>query len=438
MGLRPLTNEDMYLATLTGEDVGALPEPRTNAEMYLKKMAEDGVPVDKDSATFFEHDESVNLLDLSKDIIWGKYINLNDGSLVDYTSRVVVSKYVPLQGPGTYTLQTTKKLYGSKSTKIAIYNSQKQYLETVAGTLGDDSDIYAVPLTVEITNPNAAYLGNTIEWNKRDTAMVVKAASFPGEYVPYSDAWTIPDQTVNPDQIPSYNDPLYKKVAVFDGDSICSTVGTHQKYADIISIRNSMDYKNYAVSGGTITSEMYNSGGSAKHWVSGTVDTMYAEHPDADYIIFEGGTNDADLIGSITGGTIPEQFGSYDDTDFSGSYDATTFCGAVETIIYKAMQYWPSKKIGFIIAMKMGTTSAYANRRAYFQTLMDICKKWGVPYLNLWDECSMNPKLISCYDSSMTDQENIDAGKLYLDGQHPTPLGQSVIAAKIEAWMRTL
>lgn len=51
MGLRPLTNEDVYLATLTGEDVGTLPYPRTNTEMYLKKLVDDGVPTPTEEVT---------------------------------------------------------------------------------------------------------------------------------------------------------------------------------------------------------------------------------------------------------------------------------------------------------------------------------------------------------------------------------------------------
>ena len=201
-----------------------------------------------------------------------------------------------------------------------------------------------------------------------------------------------------------------------------------------------MSYHNGAVSGGTITSGLYYDGGSARHWVSGNVDALHTAYPDADYIIFEGGTNDADVIGNAMGDTKPAKFGTFTDRDYSGNYDENTFCGAVETLFYKAVNYWPTKKIGFIIAMKMGEAAYnyYHNRYKYFTTIMDICKKWGIPYINLWDECPMNPNLEVFWDSSKTAAENREAGKLYNDGQHPTPTGYQFLAPKIEAWMKTL
>jgi lysophospholipase L1-like esterase len=69
---------------------------------------------------------------------------------------------------------------------------------------------------------------------------------------------------------------------------------------------------------------------------------------------------------------------------------------------------------------------------------MDICFKWGIPYLNLWDGSYMNPSIESCYDPNMTGQQNIDAGKLYIDGQHPTPTGYEYMTPMIQAWMETL
>ena len=395
--------------------------------------------VDKEDTTFFENIASDNILDLSG-AIPDKYFSINNGSLVDSTYDTT-SVYVKLKGAGTYRTKANRSLYGTNAAKVALFDSSKTYIKTITGTLGEYTYTYDVPVefTISSEDASATYFGLTIDDRIIDQIMVVKDMAYPTTYVPYFVDWRIPVLSVVPSQVISFDNPLYQKTVVFDGDSICAPTTAFDKYANIIAKNNIMTYKNYAVGGGTITSGMYNAGGSARHWVSGTVDTMYSEYPNADYIIFEGGTNDADLIGSILNGNIPEKFGSVTDMDFSGEYDDETFCGAVETVFYKAMQHWPSKKIGFIIAMKMGHSgTSYNNRYAYFQKIMDICKKWGVPYLNLWDECPMNPRLESCYDSTKTAQENIDAGKLYQDGQHPTPLGQQVIASKIEAWMRTL
>ena len=65
---------------------------------------------------------------------------------------------------------------------------------------------------------------------------------------------------------------------------------------------------------------------------------------------------------------------------------------------------------------------------------MDICKKWGVPFINLWDGCQLNPSNPSMYNSDAQGDENYD----YIDGQHLTAKGYEVVTPKIEAWMKTL
>lgn len=242
--------------------------------------------------------------------------------------------------------------------------------------------------------------------------------------------------------------PLYGKIVLFNGDSICASA-TDTEYnlawAGRIMNRNSMSGKNYAVMGGTISSNNYRNDSSAYHWISASVDTMYSENPNADYIIFEGGTNDADLLGSIINGNTSERLGTFSLGDFSGNYDMNTFCGAFENLCYKATNYWTGKKIGYVVAYKMagqsGLSSGYtkekSNRRAYFDIAMQICEKWGIPVLNLWDNCYMNPSNVACYDPSLSEAENKSTKMIY-DGQHPATKGYEYIYPIIESWMKTL
>lgn len=403
--------------------------------------------VEKTDTTFFSRVKSINLLDMSNPIV-GSYFKAADGTIVAYSNRVIKSAYIKLDGAGTYVTKVTKKLFGSNANKLALFDANKAYVKTITGTLVDDSNTYSALATftiaeVDITD-GAVYVGLSIEDNYVGNTMFVKSSTYPAIYVPFYDYWRVSGLNVENGQAIEYDlNPLYGKTAVFDGDSICNgatDTSGNGSYAGRITTKNMMGNHNYAVSGGTLTAELYNDGGNARHWVSRTVDTMYADFPNADYIIFEGGTNDADLIGSILDSqNLPAKYGSFTANDFSGSYDDETFCGAVESIIYKAMSHWPHSKIGFVIAMKMGkTVETFNNRRAYFQTVMDICKKWGVPFINLWDECPMNPWLDSCFDGDMTIEENIEAHKLYKDGQHPTPDGYARITPIIEAWMKTL
>ena len=77
--------------------------------------------------------------------------------------------------------------------------------------------------------------------------------------------------------------------------------------------------------------------------------------------------------------------------------------------------------------------------RVYYNLAIDICKKWVIPYIDLWYESPLNPNLTVYYDPSLGASGNISDGtKCYVDGQHLTEAGYNIIAPKIEAWMRTL
>ena len=234
---------------------------------------------------------------------------------------------------------------------------------------------------------------------------------------------------------------LYGKTILWNGDSICAGSARDGHWASRIAERNEMEYKNYAVGGGTITeATKLRANGTKRHTVSDTLDLMFEEYPNADYVILEGGTNDADLMGNAFLGE-ENRLGGFDPMDYSGSYDKTTFCGALESVFYRATKYWMDKKIGYIVAQKMAACppEVYQNRRMYFDRAVEICKKWGIPYIDLWNGCYLNPYLPFMYDSSKTKEENIAENKgYYFDGQHLTARGYDVTSDIIESWLKTL
>ena len=260
----------------------------------------------------------------------------------------------------------------------------------------------------------------------------VKAEDYIGKYVPYGkqlDGQTFPN--IN------FNTPnLFNKRVVFDGDSICYGAGDSvggNAYASRIGNANEMIWANVGVSGGTIAVV------SGYHNLCTYIDTIHTNYPELDYLILEGGTNDADHLQMEGIGTLSE----YD--DFSGSYDTSTFYGALETLFYKATQYYPSAKIGFIIAPKMsiwvesqGRMVLPTRRINYFEAAAETCKKWGIPYIDLWNGCAMNSCLEAYYDHTMTAEQNLAAGKMYADQQHPNANGYDYIWSIIANWMNTL
>lgn len=229
---------------------------------------------------------------------------------------------------------------------------------------------------------------------------------------------------------------LNGKKIIWNGDSICAGSQICGNWATRICEKNNMPYKNYAVGGGTICAGFApGSDGTPRHSVYLTLDTMYEEHPDADYIVFEGGCNDVDRIEILGETNITD--GIVDPDDFSGNYDLNTFSGYLETIFYRALKYWQGKKICYIVAHKMWDDLATKERRRrYYDKAVEVCKKWGIPYLDLWNDCYLNPELQWMYNPYKSPDENcIENTGFYIDAQHLTAKGYDFTADIIERWL---
>ena len=229
---------------------------------------------------------------------------------------------------------------------------------------------------------------------------------------------------------------LYGKTVIFNGDSICAGNEKFGSWATRLRARNSINnIKNYAVGGGPISEGLFYQSGAPRHSVSATLEKMHEEYPFADYIVLEGGTNDADLHSHIEDRDLR---GSFDPDDFSGNYDRETFAGALESIFYRATKLWYGKRICYIVAHKMSSGRPFKNRRAYFDLAIEICKKWGIPYLDLWNTCYLNSSLPWMYDPTKNAEENDAAGFMYADSQHLTSHGYDLTADIIDSFLKTL
>lgn len=366
---------------------------------------------------------------------------LSNGSVLSHTENVITD-YIEVDYGETYSFLYSYKLYGTSFKRsVEAYDTNKNYigngnnpsLSGIEWQVDRPNELTDVAVgVIRCTNKNTKYIRITIFKNSIDSAMLVPGDTYPEEYREYG-------YTLN--NIFRLNDtakaeiakmlhgsvsPLYGKTAVFDGDSIGSggSAGDGLNgWAGRIGANNAMAWENYAIGGGTITQQ------GSNHCIGANIDTIHSEYPTLDYLILEGGTNDADLLKEAGLGTFSE-------TDYRGNYDTTTFSGAFETLLYKAVTYYPTAKIGYIVAHRMDYDSSI--RRMYFDRAVELCQKWGVPYIDLWKGASLNRFLSAHYDSSLDSQGNIDAGKLYTDGQHLTPAGYEVLTPKIEAWMKTL
>lgn len=372
-------------------------------------------------------------------VVGGKQINR--GGTISNWSNGQVSGYIPCKAGDTFIMPFYTSHFGTGTSArgVPLFDANKQYVSYVTGTLISVESAQGNHfLQFTVTGETSAYFRVTVcnkddnnddietPFHAKSMFMVIKGSTFPNRYYPYGQQRVIADNVYSAHE--SLSNPLFGKKAVFLGDSICE--GDYLSgWAGRIGRENCMCWENEGV-GGSCISTVYSTGK--------TICIRAIKTVAPDYIIFEGGTNDADRIGNITGGSIPPAFGSFT-ADNWGTNDAAnyygfnigTYCGALEYMCKRLITTYAGAKVGYIVAQKMGSGANYRNRRAYFETAMQICKKWGIPVLNLWDGCYLNPALPAHYTSGSADS-------MYIDGQHLTPKGYDYITPMISAWMKTL
>lgn len=207
------------------------------------------------------------------------------------------------------------------------------------------------------------------------------------------------------------SNPLKGKIATFTGDSICQGAGYAGGYAKIIGKDYDMTVENIGVSDGTVVRWQN------KFCISESIADMRS---DADFVILEGGGNDADWgpqyipVGTLTSG--------YNDT-----LDTTTFAGAFEYMLKSAINKFSSAKIGYIFVHKC-VANFDAPNGAYHSMAIAALEKWGIPYCDL---NVMVPPLGYISDLSSTYTRG--------DGIHPNELGyRTFYVPKIVAFMQSM
>lgn len=214
--------------------------------------------------------------------------------------------------------------------------------------------------------------------------------------------------------------PFNNKTILFAGDSITYGAGERPESEDysqtgwVLRIKNNNQTAKvfgYGVGGSTIAKRDNRSDD-----ICSRINKMYEQHSEADYIILQGGVNDAYNPTTIALGEI------------SNGYDAelneNTFCGAFESMLKKSITFWKGKKIGYIVTFKVPSAIRLGN---YMDLAKQMCEKWSIPYLDLYNNSGL------CYALDEIKQE-FSKG----DGLHPNTAGYDLITPKIEQWMKSL
>ena len=224
---------------------------------------------------------------------------------------------------------------------------------------------------------------------------------------------------VEPDVDPE--SPLYKKMALFVGDSICEAIKEQQDpeynyrfgWGGRILYNNEMRGVNIGKSGAS----MSNCRGA--NTILAQLERYASTGSNFDYVIIHGGVNDAwdsCAVGSMTEG-------------FDGPFDMTTFAGGLETTFKFAKENFPNAYLGYIINFSIPNSrqTSLSDMSAYFTVAKEICDKWEIPYLDFYFDDDFNKNIMKTH----TDENLYD----YI---HCRTSGYEILTPRIEAWMETL
>lgn len=206
--------------------------------------------------------------------------------------------------------------------------------------------------------------------------------------------------------------PLSGKILSTTGDSIAAGAGNNGSgYPELVASDNNMTLQNVAVGGGTVAYVNANT-----FCISRSISSMRS---DADFVLLEGGGNDADSgvpLGALSSG-------------YTATLDDTTFAGAIESMFKAALARFPNKKIGYVFIHKCASLFDSRVSNSYYDMAKAACEKWGISYLDLNTQV---PPLNYIADLKSTYTANAD-------GYHPNELGyRTFYVPKITAFLNTM
>lgn len=315
--------------------------------------------------------------------------------LITANAGYMSSGFMPVEVGVTY--KCNKRTYD-----CAYFDENKQYTRS------------ATNYTTDLPQENDAYIRITYAVTDAGSIMFSKEELLPTEYEAYGQHYDLKftkeeDAKLLSNQLKPYilgNDKLMGKKWCFIGDSISDTDGgrtrTTKFYSEFIQDETGV--------------ELYNWNGNGTGYVksygeqNGIIDRLDDIPADTDIITILAGTNDTVAIGQL------------------GDTSRDTFYGAVDTVISGIINRFPTASFGVMTILPKGTNEDRLNNyvRRQCNAIIDVCKKYGVPVLNLYDEIGFFP------------QNETFATNFMPDKLHPNYNGHERMARKIKPWLETL
>ncbi len=198
------------------------------------------------------------------------------------------------------------------------------------------------------------------------------------------------------------DNPLKGRTLLTVGDSLCAAandveVDDLKGWARRIHQNFGANVTNSAKGGSSLSTAARDSkDGTATHYIYNQLD-QHSGKKNFDYILLEGGVNDSrinvlnqtnpdDYVPAPTGTFRPETDpNAYDPAYFDA---ATTMAGGMERLIYKAIQeHGDTAAFGYVGLYSMRhSTGGFEFSKEHLETAMAICRKWGIKYVDFYNE----------------------------------------------------
>jgi hypothetical protein len=168
------------------------------------------------------------------------------------------------------------------------------------------------------------------------------------------------------------------------GDSIVYGHSYSRGFVNLVAEREGMVLTKYAVNGATV--------GPVSGPSSGKILTQVrsASSQAPDFVVFDGGTNDALTLHELDGYEIGAVGGSYD----PGSFDTGTFAGSFEATIHAMKQKWPTATLVYVPVHKLGSRD-WGTQLALRAVTLKAAEKWGVAVADVFADATLDTRIES-------------------------------------------
>lgn len=156
-----------------------------------------------------------------------------------------------------------------------------------------------------------------------------------------------------------------------------------------------------------------------KNWMVEQVRAAIENKDAADYIVFDGFTNDANMtVAGVCDVPLGEVFDGFCAKDIFSVTKEDDFSTCLESILAAFKKYFPTAKLLFVRPHKMGRRDAVAQVE-YGERAVLLCKKWGAAVADIYKNSGMDTFLPEHRDAYTGDTYGWGKG----DCTHPNARG---------------